>query len=99
MSGEIEYCRVPIKSILGSVAVMHVKVGDEDAVEIMFFHGLPCRDSNVVEQAESHSSCSRGVVTWWPDQGEGTVHFPLHDCLCGFEEAASSIKGYVIGSW
>jgi ribosome biogenesis GTPase A len=58
------------EQFLGSVAVMHVEVDDEDAFDSAPADEMPCGDRDVVEQAEAHRPPRERVMAGRPDRAE-----------------------------
>jgi hypothetical protein len=62
--------RVALDERLRPVAVVHIPVDDQDALEAMTLAGIVGRDGNVAEQAEPHRLITERMVAWGADGAE-----------------------------
>lgn len=72
-----------VKNVLGSVAMVHVPIDDQDSFAIGVFQGMTGRDGNVIEEAESHGSIRFCMVAGGTHQGKGVASGATHDCIHG----------------
>src|SRR5438067_5479504 len=68
VDGEKENVRRFVENVLGSVAVVHVPVDDQNAVHLVDIERMPGGESYVVEKTEAHAFCRRGMMTRRADQ-------------------------------
>ena len=71
MSAEEQHIRVRIENVLGSVAVMHVPVCDHHPSQPVVADRMPCRDCDVVKDAEPHALVGPRVMAGGPECTEG----------------------------
>jgi len=93
---EVEDVRVIVESGLRSVAVVDVPIDDQDLREAVLFLHVTGADGDIVEDAESHSVVSQGVVPRGPDGAERVARLALDNGIDGGENAARSDKRRVI---
>jgi len=74
VSREVEHGRALVKGILGAVAVVHVKIHNENTLQASLGQGVVSGDGHVVEQAEAHPPAGQGVVARRTHQSEPVVH-------------------------
>ena len=63
MKAEVENPGIIFENVLGSVAVVHVPVNNRDPAKTMLCFEMHCRESNIVQQAESHGEIWFRVVS------------------------------------
>ncbi len=68
-----------VKDVLRTVAVVHVKVDDQNFGQVMSGSGMMSGQSNIVEKAETHAPRRRGMMTWRTHQTERVLAVPLDD--------------------
>lgn len=66
---------VLVEYVLGSVAMMHVPINDENFTYAVFFLGVTSCDGDVVEETEAHALIGCGVMSRWSDDAEGIGGF------------------------
>ena len=81
MKAGIEDRGIFLKSVLGTVTVVHIPVKNHDFIKTMFGLQVTCSDSNVVEQAKPERSIFLGMVAGRPNQGKAVVRFALYDLV------------------
>ncbi len=64
---------------MGAVPVVHVPVHDQDALQPVDLLGVPGRNDDIVEDAETHRPVLDAVVPRGPDQGVGVADRAVHD--------------------
>ena len=91
MDREVEDARICVEDLLDAVAVMHVPVKDEDALDVRearehLLHG----DGNRVEEAKAHRLLHLSVMSRRTDDGEAVPDLPSHDPRHQFRHASGS---------
>lgn len=96
MEADIENSRIIVKAILRSVAVVDIPINDSDFLKVVFLLNISCPDSNVIEEAETHSLVVLGVVPWRTNGAKGISHRAIHDMIYGCQDATRRKKSDVI---
>jgi hypothetical protein len=71
------------EDLLGAVAVMHIPVDDQNAIESEFVDRQPGADRHVVKQAKAHRRGGTGVVPRRANETKGRRIFPANNPLDG----------------
>ncbi len=79
MDAEEHHTRIFVENVLCAVAVMHVPVHQEYAVELVRRQGVVGGEGDVVEQAEAHAARRRGVMAGGANQAQGVDILAAHD--------------------
>ncbi len=69
---------VGIKNILRAVAVMHVPIGDQHALDTMFLLCVASRDGHRVEQTEAHTANGSSMMAGRPWDAECVARLAAH---------------------
>ena len=86
---DIENRIVFVENLLRAVAVMHIPIDDRYPFGAVSALGIPCTDSHIVEQTESHDCRALSVVTWWTHRGECARKLSRHYFVNGPQHTAS----------
>ena len=75
------------KHFLRSIAVMHVPIDDQHAIELMLVDGNPRADGNVAAQAKAHWIFGASVMAGGTDEAQRRLIFTTKDAPNGPFEA------------
>ncbi len=88
---------IVVEDGLGSVAVVHIPVHNQDSFELVVLLGVPGRDGDVVEKAESHTAIRHGVVSSRPRRAERIADLARDDRIDGPEHATRRQPCHLVG--
>ncbi len=72
------------KNVLRAVAVMHVPIDHQHAIELQFVQRRAGRHRHIAEQAKAHRAGGQGMMSRRPDQAKRPAVFAPHhasDCV------------------
>src|SRR2546421_10640891 len=86
------------ENVLRTVAMMDIEIDHGNALEAMHGARMKRSGSDIVEQAESHRLCRRGVMPGRAHSTKRVLHFARHDHVDGEYDRAGSAKCRITGS-
>ena len=93
VAGREQHAWLAGAEFLRAIAVVHVEIGDGDALQPVCGQRVGGAQGHVVEQAEAHRLCRRGVVARWAYCAKGMVAGPRHDRIDRGDDGASRAQG------
>jgi hypothetical protein len=76
------------KDFLRTVAVMSIKINDKYPVQFIFSSKILGSDTDIVEDAKTHSPAQLGMMSGRPDHGKAGIDISRHKPICQFEATA-----------
>src|SRR5439155_5211131 len=83
--GDEVHAGLALDERLRAVAMVHVPVDDENALETVLDTRVVRRDGDVADEAEAHRAIAEGVVTGRPDGTERALGAAVHGHVDGIE--------------
>ena len=76
--------------ILGTIAMVHIKVDDGHPFQTIHFEGMTGGDGDVVEEAEAHGPIVLGMMPWRTDAAEYPVDLTGHQHVYALHSRAGA---------
>jgi hypothetical protein len=77
---------------LRSVAVVHVPVGNQNALGSVSLLRVSCTNADVVEEAETHAAAALGVVAGRPNEAKRGRYRTIENCINGGYHASGGAR-------
>jgi hypothetical protein len=78
-----QHAGIVLEGMLGTIAMMHVPIHDQNALQAITFLSVTRRNGDIIEQAKSHGTLALGMMSRGPQghKGASGVTFDnLIDC-------------------
>ena len=85
---EEEHTRIVIEDVLGAVAVVHVEVHDQHALNTMLLLCPARGDRHIGKYTEAHPVVDQRMMAGWADQRQAVFRLPPHHGVDQVEQAA-----------
>ncbi len=84
---------IGVEDVLRAVTVVHVPIGDGDALDSVATLRVAGSNGDIVEQAEAHAARRTGVMAWRPHDAKCIGGIALHDEIDSVEASTRGTQG------